>query len=203
MATAKGRQIYKFFNSHHILCQQITAVHLSRQSWLWLDSVPIPTIWQWRHTWTLYSSYPNIRSVTNFCLSPCRWGCSRQFSSKYCLLNTLCIKTMKGNEFPSQPNVLMSSATGRLAFQKFPWNCLEASLSNYVYHEPTVFSQTAYILQALPYSYGTDTYQTFRNKIKLKLNFKYLGNASNRKGRGGDGGEEKRKEEHILANLAV
>lgn len=62
--------------------------------------------------------------------------------------------------------------------------CLEASLSSYVYHEPTAFSQTVYIFQALQYSYRTDTNQTFRNKNSLKYIFEYLRNASDRKGWG-------------------
>ena len=94
-------------------------------------------------------------------------------------------------ELPSQMNVLMSSADREVGLPEISLNsCLEASLSSYVYHEATAFSQTVYIFQALPYSYGTDTNQTFRNKNRLKHIFKYLRNASNRKG--GGWGEGKR-----------
>lgn len=49
-------------------------------------------------------------------------GSRRQFSTKYCLLNTLSVykDNERKRELPSQLNVLMSSLTGRLAFQKFP-----------------------------------------------------------------------------------
>jgi len=77
----------------------------------------------------------------------------------------------------------MSSADREVGLPEISLNlCLEGSLSSYVYHEPTAFSQTAYIFQALPYSYGTVTNQTFSNKNRLKHIFKYLRNASNRKG---------------------
>lgn len=108
------------------------------------------------------------------------------FSTKYCLLNMLSMHkdNERKRELPSQLNVLMSSADREVGLPEISLNlCLEASLSSYVYHEPTAFSQTAYIFQALPYSYGTNTNQTFRNKDRLKDIFKYLRNASNRKGK--------------------
>lgn len=70
----------------------------------------------------------------------------------------------------------MSSAEREDGLPEISLNlCLEASLSSYVYHEPTAFSQTVYIFQALQYSYRTDTNQTFRNKNSLTHIFEYLG----------------------------
>lgn len=153
LATAKARQIYNFFNivtRFYLSRSQQYISHISHDyDW---TQYQFPPICEWGHLWSLYYSYPTI-SVTNFCLSPCRWGCRRQFSTKYCLLNTLsmCKDNERKWELPSQLNVLMSSADREVGLPEMSLNlCLEASLSSYVYHEPTASSQTAYIFQALP-----------------------------------------------------
>lgn len=78
----------------------------------------------------------------------------------------------KKQELPSHRNVLMSPADREDGLPEISLNlCLEASILSYVYHEPTAFSQTVYIFQALQYSYRTDTNQTFRNKNSSKYIF--------------------------------
>lgn len=138
LATAKARKICSYFNvvvESYVSKSQQYFSHISHgYGWTLYQ---FPPVCKWGHLWSLCYSYPAIRSVTNFCLSPCRWGRRRQFSTNYGLLNTLTV--YKDNErkrgLPSQLNVLMSSADREVGLPEISLNlCLEASLSSYVYH---------------------------------------------------------------------